>query len=105
MCIHGISLTRPLRNRFAFIHRGNYSVRFRMANLMVSLLASYPNTRYAYDLMYIYGYRTIYITYTYYTYIYLSLHYITGHKHENIIGLIDEWQQHPVISTSRILYS
>ena len=52
-----------------------------------------------YHLIYIH----IYITYTYY--IYLSLHYITGHKHENIIGLIDEWQQHPVISTSRILYS
>ena len=71
MCIHGISLTRPLRNRFAFIHRGNYSVRFRMANLMVSLLASYPNTRYAYDLMYIY-----YILHTHIIHIYIY-HYIT----------------------------
>ena len=80
MFIHVISLTRPLRNRFAFIHRGNYSVRFRMANLMVSLLASYPNTGYAYDLIYIHIhvyiciYIYIYITYTYYIYIY---HYIT----------------------------
>ena len=73
MCIHGISLTRPLRNRFAFIHRGNYSVRFRMANLMVSLLASYPNTRYAYDLMYIYS---IYILHTHIIHIYIY-YYIT----------------------------
>ena len=76
MCIHGISLTRPLRNRFAFIHRGNYSVRFRMANLMVSLLASYPNTRYAYDLMYIYIY--IYILHTHIIHIYIFI--ITLHN-------------------------
>ena len=74
MCIHGISLTRPLRNRFAFIHRGNYSVRFRMANLMVSLLASYPNTRYAYDLMYIY----IYVLHTHIIHIYIFI--ITLHN-------------------------
>ena len=76
MCIHGISLTRPLRNRFAFIHRGNYSVRFRMANLMVSLLASYPNTRYAYDLMYIYMGTGLYILHTHIIHIYIY-HYIT----------------------------
>ena len=77
MCIHGISLTRPLRNRFAFIHRGNYSVRFRMANLMVSLLASYPNTRYAYDLMYIYMCDIcIYILHTHIIHIYIY-YYIT----------------------------
>ena len=78
MCIHGISLTRPLRNRFAFIHRGNYSVRFRMANLMVSLLASYPNTRYAYDLMYIYIYVCVYIYYIHILYIYIFI--ITLHN-------------------------
>ena len=76
MCIHGISLTRPLRNRFAFIHRGNYSVRFRMANLMVSLLASYPNTGYAYDLIYIH----IHITHIIYTYICIYIFIITLHN-------------------------
>jgi len=78
MCIHSISLTRPLRNRFAFIHRGNYSVRFRMANLMVSLLASYPNTRYAYDLMYIYMHIYVYIYYIHILYIYIFI--ITLHN-------------------------